>query len=226
MNYLNLLDGTSAAIVLGGTVVATLLRCGWRNSLTALQGVFLTMRPAFDADRAKSELAMQLQDIHRDGLLRAEARHFGDSEFDDVTDTLMERRSLGPILKRHRAHQDKRMKQQRIVIATLNQAVEMAPVMGLAGTLIALSQLPVTGQAGAMMSTSIPAAIITTFYGLVAAHMLFAPLARFIARRADVEESERDRLIEWLTGELEREGVRHDPNRRREDRKPDAQVAA
>ncbi len=37
------------------------------------------------------------------------------------------------------------------------------------------------------------------------AHLLFAPLARFIERQADKEEAERQKLVDWLAAELERE---------------------
>ncbi len=226
MNYLNLIDGTSAAIVLGGTLAVTILRCGLRDSFATLRGIAATLQPGFDAAKARSELALQIQQIHRDGLLRAEPRHFGDREFDEMTDTLIERRSLAPLLNKHRAHQQSRLKRSRTAVATLGQAIEMAPVLGLAGTLIALSQLPTGSASDTMISTSIPAAIITTFYGLVTAHLLLAPLARFIERRADKEESERDRLIDWLTEELAREGVRHDDREASRSDPPGRQVAA
>lgn len=210
MNYLQLVDGTSALIVLGGTLLATLLRCGLRDSGATLYAVVTIFESGFDAAKARSRLAKQIQDIHDDGLLRAEIRDFDDQEFDDLAATLFRRRSLAPVIDKHQKHQRKRLKRNRSAVKTLGQAAEMAPVLGLAGTLIALSQLPMGDSSGTTISSSIPAAIVTTFYGLMAANMLFAPLGQFIQRRADKEEAERDELIKWLTDELAREGVRHD----------------
>jgi len=93
-------------------------------------------------------------------------------------------------------------------VATLSQAAEMGPVFGLAGTLIALSQLTADATPGGMLSNSIPGAIVTTFYGLMLANLIFAPLARFVQRRSDEEEAERQKLIDWLAIELAREGIR------------------
>ena len=59
-----------------------------------------------------------------------------------------------------------------------------------------------------MLSNSIPGAIVTTFYGLMLANLIFAPLARFVQRRSDEEEAERQKLIDWLAIELAREGIR------------------
>ena len=48
------------------------------------------------------------------------------------------------------------------------------------------------------MSANIPMAIVTTFYGLMVAHLIFAPLARFIERKSEKEEAERH-IREGLT---------------------------
>lgn len=208
MSYMILLDGPSAAIVFGGTVLGTALRCGVSRTFTTLGGLAGSLRPSFNANRARKELAVQMQEIHRDGLLRARPRHFGDAEFDEVTDTLIERRSGTALLEKHQAHKDRRVAKSRIAVSTFMQAAELAPVFGLVGTLVALSQLPTETAPGQMLSSSIPMAIVTTFYGLVAAHLFFAPLARFIERRADKEESQRQQLVDWLAAELERETAR------------------
>lgn len=205
MTYLTLIDGTSAAIVLGGTVVGTLLRCGLSNTLAGASGLIGAMRSDFDADLAQSELAQQVQQIHRDGLLRAQPRHFGDAEFDDVSDTIASRRSVRALLDKHRTHQRARLARSRTAVATFIQAADLAPVFGLAGTLIALSQMPTNPGPGVLLSHSIPMAIVCTFYGLLAAHLLFAPLARFIERHAEREEAERQKLVDWLASEVAKE---------------------
>lgn len=211
MDFLNLLDGPSAAIVLGGTALGTILRCGWRNSFATI-GTLLGM-PAmrFNAQRTRAELAVQIQDIRKDGFLRAEPHHFGDREFDEVADTLIERRSISALLEKHRAHRERRFVRNEIAVSTLNQAAELAPVFGLVGTLVSLSQLP-SGAAGAsLLSTSIPMAIVTTLYGLLVANLLFAPLARLVERRAASEESQRQQLVDWLAEELRSSCEKREP---------------
>lgn len=205
MTYLTLINGPAAAIVLGGTTLGTVLRCGLWCSLASVRGLLAALRPSFHADKARATLAIQIQEIHRDGLLRAEPRHFNDAEFDEVTSTLIGRRSIGGLLEKHRAYKETRLQRSRMTVATFAQAAELAPVFGLAGTLIALSQLPSGAAPGTLLSSSIPMAIVTTFYGLMAAHLIFAPLARFIERRSDKEEYERQKLIDWLAVELAEE---------------------
>lgn len=209
MSLLTLVDGTSAAIVLGGTVLGTVLRCGVWRSCAALRGIGAAFAPTFDADRAKSELAIQVQEIHRDGLLRAEPRHFGDAEFDEMADTIIGKRSISALLDKHTAYARMRIARNQSSAAVFHQAAELAPVFGLAGTLVALSQMQTSAAPGTLLSNSIPMAIVTTFYGLIAAHLLFAPLARFIERRSEKEEGERQKLVDWLASELERETHPH-----------------
>lgn len=208
MELTHLVDGPSAAIVIGGTLIATVLRCGVRASGITVRLLLYSIRRTFDAGHARAELTVQVQQIHRDGLLRTEPRHFGDREFDEMTDALIERRSVEALLSKHEANKHIRLKRSETAVATLNQAAEMGPVFGLAGTLIALSQLPDSASTGKMLSSNIPGAIITTFYGLMLANLIFAPLARFIQRRSDEEDAKRQELIDWLAIELAREGIR------------------
>ena len=44
--------------------------------------------------------------------------------------------------------------------------------------------------------------VITTLYGLLAAHLLFHPLASLVERRASREEADRQLLIDWMARQL------------------------
>jgi chemotaxis protein MotA len=202
MNFANLLDGQSAAIVIGGTLVATLLRCGTRDCARTLSALAQIGRSRFDADNARAELAVQIQEIRQDGLIRAQPHHFGDSEFDEATDALLGSRSLSPLLAAHEAHRQRRLELSNRAVRTLAQAAELAPVFGLAGTLVSLSQLPADGIARAAFAGAISMAVLTTLYGLLLSNILLAPLARVVERAAQAEERERQKLVDWLTSEV------------------------
>ena len=131
-------DPTTIAIVLGGTLLGTLLRCGAGACGGALVAVVGLAKRPFDAERARAEMAVQIQDITRDGLLRANPHHFGDAELDAATDALFGRRSTSALLATHAAWQEARIAVADAAVRTLEQAAELAPVAGLAGTLISL----------------------------------------------------------------------------------------
>jgi len=193
-----LFDPLGGAIVVGGTCLATVLRCGVADTRTALAAAARLLRPRFRASRARSELATQVQEIQQDGVIRAEAHHVGDAEFDDVTDALIGSRSLEALQAAHVAHKRRRLGHNRRAVRTLEQAAELSPVFGLAGTLVSLTRLPADPGAASDFTGAISMAVLTTLYGLLLGNLLFAPLARMIARRAAREESERQRVLEWL----------------------------
>lgn len=207
MNYLILFDGTSAAIVGGGTLVATVLRSGLHDCGTTLRALGHIVRPSFDAARVHSELSLQIQDIHRDGLLRAPVHHVGDADFDDSTDALLETRSVGALLAAHEIHKHQRQAASDRAVRTLAQAAELAPVFGLAGTLISLSQLPAQGLGASSFTGSIAMAVITTLYGLLGANLVLAPLARIVERKAAAEEADRQLVIDWIAAQVAAPGA-------------------
>lgn len=202
MNWLTLIDGPSAAIVFGGTAAATLLRCGRSDCLATLRQLGQLGRLSFDPAAVRAGLAVQVQEIRRDGLLRAPQHHFADAEFEQANDALLYRRSVSALLEQHEAHKARRLAGSDRAVRTLAQAAELAPVFGLAGTLISLSQLPAGGMAGGTYGAAIAMAVVTTLYGLIAANLVLAPLARMVERAAAAEEEARQQVIDWLSTQL------------------------
>ncbi|RXZ66609.1 MotA/TolQ/ExbB proton channel family protein [Pelagerythrobacter rhizovicinus] len=199
---MQLLDPLSAAIVLGGTLAATLLRCGWRDARVALHALAQLPSRPFDSARVRAELAAQVQEIGEDGILRAEPHSFGDGEFDDLSEALIRHRSIKALHDEHARHRARRQGAADTATRVLGEAAELAPVLGLAGTLVALGGF--AAAADADYARSIGTAVITTLYGLVLANFVFAPLATALTRRARAEERERQELIDWLAAAVER----------------------
>ena len=199
MQLQNLFDATSALIVVGGTCMATVLRCGWGDTRAALEALAGLGRKHFDAAQARAELAGYVRDMQRDGVIRVEPKQLGDAELDEATNALIGSRSLAGLHAAHVAHKRRRGRHSMRAVRTLNQAAELAPVFGLAGTLISLSQLsPSHLGDGAGLTRAISMAVLTTLYGLLLCNLIFAPLGRIVARRAAQEERERQRVLEWL----------------------------
>lgn len=213
-------EALTVLIVIGGMLLATLLRCGWgqcRAALAALGGLILSpWRPAFDGDRVRSQLAVQVQQIGRDGLLRARPRPSGDAEFDEATDALIVRQSLLALVSTHDNHRSRRLAQAETAVCTLLTAAELAPVAGLAGTLVSLSRLPADGIDRVAYLVAIGMAVHATLYGLIAAHLVLVPLARAVERAALREEGERQGVVDWLTERLSQAGVEAPKESRRE----------
>ncbi|MCJ2186832.1 MotA/TolQ/ExbB proton channel family protein [Novosphingobium beihaiensis] len=194
----NLFDAGSALIVVGGTCLATVLRCGLADTRAALGALAGLGRSNFDAARVRSELAVHVRGMQRDGVIRTEPRFFGDPEIDEATDALIGTRSITSLHQTHLTHKRERSRTSQQAVSTLNQAADLAPVFGLAGTLISLSQLPGGEGAAGNFTAVISMAVLTTLYGLLLGNLFFAPLARAVARRAADEERARQNVLDWL----------------------------
>jgi len=201
---MQIFDPLSAGLVGGGTVAATLLRCGPRDFAAAARTLARLPRRRFDPAAIRAELAAQVQEIGRDGLVRAQPHQFGDGEFDMAADALIRSRSVEALFDRHEEFRQRRAREADGAVEVLGQAAELAPVLGLAGTLLSLGALPGTLLAGSGYAVAISGAVTTTLYGLVLAHFVFAPLAAAVARRAAQEESQRRELMDWLAGAVRR----------------------
>lgn len=209
MNGIPLLDPASAVLVLVGTLLATALRCGWGDTRLALHALGQLFAPRFDPVHTRAELAIQVQEIEADGLLRAEPHHFGDGEFDEMTDALLHARSVQALHERHEAHRARRIEGSRRAVVVFVNAAELAPVLGLAGTLVSLGGLSSAAAGNGDFAGAIGMAVATTLYGLVAANFIFAPLAAMISRRAESEDRAREDLIAWLSTAIEASCRRH-----------------
>jgi len=69
----------------------------------------------------------------------------------------------------------------------LRRAGEVAPAMGLIGTLVGLVQMLGNLQDPDAIGPSMAVALLTTFYGAVLANMVFTPLATKLERNSEIE---------------------------------------
>jgi len=202
------IDPIAAMIVLAGTLAATLLRCGWRDvgiAVAALRGLF---EAPFSVAKAKGRLSAQIRAIAEDGFVRAEPEHFGDSEFDSLSDLMISQRSIESLHNEHFKFKEARLHKAQTAITVLDRAAELAPVMGLAGTLLALGQAQGgLAQDGGFVA-AISTAVATTLYGLIAANFLFSPLSSAVSRKWIREERHRDEVLEWLADGVTQSGPR------------------
>lgn len=202
MDISQLWDASGAGIVLGGTLLATVLASGRRELAATMHGLGQVFARPFDYEQARSEIARDVEHMRRDGLLRARVPSTSDSEIALVTDALIHDRSLRSLKATHEACQKDRARIREQALAPIRHAAEMAPVFGMAGTLFALSQMQLGGEADMQLLASIGMAILTTLYGILLANLVFSPLARLLERRLLAVELDRQRLIDWLATQL------------------------
>ena len=202
MDISALWDPASAVIVIGGTLLATALRAGkadLRATMLVLRGL---AGPRFDYASARAEIASHVEDIRHDGLLRAGPSNSTDSEIADATGALIRHRSIKAAMAEHARYQTNRRSKREQATRTIYASAELTPIFGLAGTLLALSQLPAGAAHNTDLMGAVGMAVISTLYGLLAAHLVLMPLARWMERSAEREEEDRNLLFDWLGQQL------------------------
>ena len=189
------LDLPAVMIVIGGTAFVTIISHGLTDILRC-QGVLLrtlvyhSERPEGAARRALALAA----EARRDGVLALE-RHrdrLHDSPFLDQALSLAVDGHTGEQIDAIlRAEIEETAERQLRAAAVLRRAGEVAPAMGLIGTLIGLVQMLGRLDDPSAIGPAMAVALLTTFYGAVLAHMVFLPLAHKLERNAQVERTVR-----------------------------------
>jgi len=188
--------------VIGGTFIATALRSGRHEWTAMVQAIRHLRQPRFSYLRARAEMAAQVEAMRQDGVVRARPEPSADEEIADATLALIRHRSIGALVEAHEHHRALRIARQKDALDLLYQAGDLAPVFGLVGTLVALSQLTANGPGKGGLMAAVATAVLTTLYGLLFAHLAIFPLARLIERRGAEEEAERQHLTDWLVDQL------------------------
>ena len=209
---IELFDIPSLGVVVGGTLLATLGHCGPTACRTATVVLLDTARRRFDAVKARAEMSRQISEIQQDGLVRSEPDPIGDDEIDDATAALVKSRSLTGLSSEHDKHRRHRLKRSQIASSVLLKAAELGPILGLAGTLLALAGQVNTGtSAPSSIADAIGTAVLTTLYGLLLSNFVFAPLASLVERRSRDEDLAREELFAWMEARI----LEADPRTRR-----------
>ncbi len=100
------------------------------------------------------------------------------------------------------------VERQAATVAILRRAAEVAPAMGLIGTLIGLVQMLGHLEEPDQIGPAMAVALLTTLYGALLAHALFTPLAERLAARFAVERLGAELQLVAVTAIAERDNPR------------------
>jgi chemotaxis protein MotA len=181
----------SLLIVLGGTAAVTLVSFSLADLGTATrQALRALVRPVQDAG-SNARYVLDLADY---------ARRFGPLALQPMLPSLrahpMAQRSLELIVDGLPADDVERILRTEIEAgvararagsAVLRRAAEVAPAMGLIGTLVGLVQMLGNLSDPSSIGPAMAVALLTTFYGAVLGSMVLSPLAGKVDRNADAQ---------------------------------------
>ncbi len=201
-----LFDPGALGIVVAGTVLATVARCGWQDFGAALRAAGRLVRRGFQSDANRRALALAVTALQRDGPRRADPVLPPDRALGLMLETYLRHGTLDALAAARRS--ERALDEARRVSAAqvFGWAGELAPVFGMIGTLYGFTQL--TPHADATTTITIMAvistAVLTSLYGALIAHLVCYPLASAIERRGQADERERAALADWFVAQIDR----------------------
>lgn len=201
-----LLDPAALAVVVLGTLLGTLARSGLSDARRAIGSVAALAGDAFDSDANRSTLAKVVPEIRSRGPLCAAGLSPPDPVLSDLIHHYLAHGNLDDVLERARSLRAEREAETSRASAVFETAGDLAPVFGLVGTLLAITQLgPVdtnAGNAAAPGLAAVASAVVSTLYGVLSAHLVYLPIGKAIARRSADNEKARAALLEWFAHEV------------------------
>ncbi len=202
------LDPAALAIVGGGTALAVVLRSPARDLGRALAALTTLGRGRFDADPLLLQITALSRIAKRHGVMALDRSVITDKDVAAGIAAIVDGASATDVatLVQHR----RRARVERHVAAAdvWAGAADVAPAMGMVGTLIGLAQMFATMADPSAIGGAMAIALLATLYGAIFANLLFMPIASRLRTQGRAEAFERARIEAPLVSLAERETPR------------------
>ena len=202
------LDPLALAIVVGGTLLATVLRTPLSDLARALAALRVLARGRFSADALLEQIAAQDRIARRHGAMALDRSVIADADvaagIAGVVDGFAPEAIAAELDRYRRA----RVARHLAAAECWASAAEIAPAMGMVGTLIGLVVMFTRMSDPAAIGSAMAVALLATLYGALAANLVAMPIAARLRAAARVEATERQRLIAPLVALATREAPR------------------
>ena len=201
-------DPAALAIVGGGTVLATAMRTPMAELRRAGAALRVLGRRPFAAAPAIEQVHALQRIAKRHGLLALDRSVIGDPDIADAVALAVDGGSAEEIAALAADRRTARWERHQGAIEAWAGAAEVAPAMGLVGTIIGLIRMFASIDDPAALGGAMAVALLTTLYGAVLATLIAMPVAARLRRIADCEFAERARLEAPLAALAPRERPR------------------
>ncbi len=208
MQLATFLDPTAIAIVGGGTMLATILRTPVRDLGRALVALRTLARRRFTAEPLLEQLAAQARIAARHGVMALDRSVITDPDLAAGLAAIVD--GAGPdavaALLDHRRRA--RVERHGAAVEMWRGAAEVAPAMGMVGTLIGLAAMFATMTDPQAIGGAMAVALLATLYGALIANLVAQPIAQQLGVRCRAEAFERQRLVAPMVALAAREAPR------------------
>lgn len=188
------LDPLAIAIVVGGTLGAVVLRNSWGDIGRSLSALRVLGRKQFSVEPLLEQIAALTRIGRRHGLVKLDQSVIEDPDIAAAVTAAVDGDAPESVEQLLRARRAARIERHRAAADVWAGAAEVAPAMGMIGTLVGLVRMFTAMSDPAAIGGAMAIALLTTLYGAVLGNMIAMPVAVRLRRRARVEALERARL--------------------------------
>ncbi|MBQ1497770.1 MAG: MotA/TolQ/ExbB proton channel family protein [Sphingomonas sp.] len=188
------LDPLALAIVGGGTLAGTLLRSASGDLARGAAALGVLPRRRFDAEPLLAQVSALGRIARRHGVIALDRSKIEDPDIAAAVAAIVDGagpREVETLLEQRRCA---RVERQRGAWEVWSGAAELAPAMGMVGTLLGLVGMFAAMKDPQAIGGAMAVALLATLYGALLANLVLLPVAVRLKRRARHEAQERLRL--------------------------------
>jgi chemotaxis protein MotA len=202
------LDPAANAIVAGGTVLATVLRTPFGDLGRGVAALATLGRKAFDAAPLIDQVASLGRIAKRHGVVALDRTVIADQDVAAAIAAIVDGAAPEEVQRLIDERRRARILRHAAAADLWSGAAEVAPAMGMVGTLVGLVKMFLAMTDPAAIGAGMAVALLATLYGALIANLIAMPIAVRLRRRARAEADERLRLVAPLIALAERERPR------------------
>jgi chemotaxis protein MotA len=215
------LDLSAIAIVGGGTLLSVVLRTELRDLVSAAVALRVLIRPRFRAEPLIDQIAALGRIAARHGVMSLDRSVVADPDVSAAVAAIVDGADPDRIQAIVRHARQARVERHLTAVDIWVSVAEVAPAMGMVGTLIGLVKMFVSMNDPTAIGDAMAVALLATLYGALIASLVAMPVAARLRRLARAEAFERCRIEAPLVAMAAREAPRHRDQTRKLDRAGD-----
>jgi len=202
------LDPVAAGIVAGGTAVAVMLRTPFRDLAGGVTALARVPRRRFDAGALLDQIAALGRIARRHGVMALDRSVIADADVAAAVAAIVDGRAPDEVAAILQDARRVRIERQISAVEMWTGAADVAPAMGMIGTLIGLVAMFTRMTDPNAIGAAMAVALLATLYGAIIANLICTPIAVRLRRQVRAEAVERARLEAPLVALATRERPR------------------
>lgn len=202
-------DPAGVMIVFGGVISATMVSYSFEQLKKALPKVKEAfVKPRIDLNQDLERVIEMANIARREGLLALDGEDFGDTFLQKGMELVID--GTDPELVKDILEAESALFEENdnLAIKVLLSASSFSPAFGMVGTLIGLINMLMFLSDTAALGPSMATALVTTFYGVILANLVFSPLANKLKSASALRQTRLAMLTEGIMSIQEGENPR------------------